>query len=576
MKTPILYAMTAAWLWLGPALSFAQPADAPPENPPPGDTNEARQANPPPAPAPGETPENAPPPAVPDAAPGANEAPTPGGPESAPANAPATSPVRREVRPTSAAPTTEPAATQGEAPVKGDGTLRLNFRNAPLEQVLNYLSEAAGYVIVLETEVRGKLNVWSNQPLNKEEALDLLNRVLNQNGYAAIQDGRTLTIVSRDDAKKRDVPVKTGADPAGIPKNDQMVTQILPIRFVSATQLSKDLLPLFPSSASIAANEGGNALVITDTQANIKRIAEIIRALDTSIASVSAVRVFRLQFADAKALATAVKDLFATSDNTRGGNQQQQRQFFRGGGPFGMPGGGGDQSASSGSGRVSTPKVTAVADELSNSLVVSAPEEQMPVVEDLVRQLDTSVDDLTELRVFRLKYADAQETADLIASLFPDTTTQSGRGQGRFGGFMGPGGQGNTSGAQSTRIQKQSKVTAVADARTGSVVVTAAHTFMEQIAQMITQLDADPAKKQKVYVFSVENTDPSTVETVVRGLFEGQNTRNRSTTSNTRQAGSQLNSRATAAQQNQTIGSRNSSGSFGSSGGSFGGSTTGR
>ena len=34
MKTPILYAMTAAWLWLGPALSFAQPADAPPENPP--------------------------------------------------------------------------------------------------------------------------------------------------------------------------------------------------------------------------------------------------------------------------------------------------------------------------------------------------------------------------------------------------------------------------------------------------------------------------------------------------------------------------------------------------------------
>jgi len=204
----------------------------------------------------------------------------------------------------------------------------------------------------------------------------------------------------------------------------------------------------------------------------------------------------------------------------------------------------------------------------------------MPVVEDLVRQLDTSVDDLTELRVFRLKYADAQETADLIASLFPDTTTQSGRGQGRFGGFMGPGGPmgggGNTSSAQSTRIQKQSKVTAVADARTGSVVVTAAHTFMEQIAQMITQLDADPAKKQKVYVFSVENTDPSTVETVVRGLFEGQNTRNRTTTSNSRQAGSQLNSRATAAQQNQTVGSRNSSSSFGSSGGSFGGSTTGR
>jgi hypothetical protein len=56
--------------------------------------------------------------------------------------------------------------------------------------------------------------------------------------------------------------------------------------------------------------------------------------------------------------------------------------------------------------------VVAVAEERSNSVVVSAPDEQMPVIVDLINQVDTNVEDITELRVFRLHFADAQETAD--------------------------------------------------------------------------------------------------------------------------------------------------------------------
>jgi type II secretory pathway component GspD/PulD (secretin) len=74
----------------------------------------------------------------------------------------------------------------------GDKALRMNFRGVPLEQVLNYMSDAAGFIIVLETQVSGTVDVWSNQPLAQGEAVALLNSVLNKNGYAAIQDGRTL------------------------------------------------------------------------------------------------------------------------------------------------------------------------------------------------------------------------------------------------------------------------------------------------------------------------------------------------------------------------------------------------
>src|SRR5262245_24131527 len=55
--------------------------------------------------------------------------------------------------------------------------IRFNFRGVPLEMVLNYLSEAAGFIIVLETRVEGKVDAWSNQPLTKDEAVELLNTI---------------------------------------------------------------------------------------------------------------------------------------------------------------------------------------------------------------------------------------------------------------------------------------------------------------------------------------------------------------------------------------------------------------
>ena len=91
--------------------------------------------------------------------------------------------------------------------------MRLNFRGAPIELVLNYLSDAAGFIIQLNTPVKGKVDVWSNQPVTKEEAVELLNSVLNKNGYAAVRNGRMLTIMSKDDAIHGDIPVKVGNEP---------------------------------------------------------------------------------------------------------------------------------------------------------------------------------------------------------------------------------------------------------------------------------------------------------------------------------------------------------------------------
>ncbi|MEW6237851.1 MAG: secretin N-terminal domain-containing protein [Candidatus Omnitrophota bacterium] len=465
----------------------------------------------------------------------------------------------------------------------GEG-LRLNFRGASLDEVLDYLSRAAGFTIIKNANVDGQLDVWSHQPLNKDEAVDLLNTVLNEKGFAAVRNERVLTIVTREEAKKRNIPVKKGNEPAAIPKTDEMVTQIIPVRFANAVKLIDNLSPLLASYATMTADESSNAIVLTDTQANIRRIAEIIRALDSSISGVSSIKVFPLKFADASELAQVVNDLFqndesgstASSRNRQRGGNRFQMMF---GGPPGMQQQtpeGGDSEA-----RQAAFRITAAADEQTNSLIVSAPEEVMPTIEHLVEQVDAAKEELTEIRVFRLQNADAEEMAQLITDLFQDQTTSNQTQQrGLFGGRRfampgmpgmpgGPGGPSQQNQSDSERKLAQETVTAVADIRTKSVVVSASKDLMLQIEQMIKQLDANPSKTQRVYIYTLKNADVDYVADVLSGMFQEQSLGTSRTSSTSRTSATGRNSSTS----NSSSSSRNSSNSgFGGDSSSMGSS----
>jgi len=376
-------------------------------------------------------------------------------------NSPAAAPTpAEEAKVATAPPQAPPPAIEGltnSTTLTDTNLLRLNFRGASLEMVLDYLSEAAGFIINLHASPRGRVDVWSNTPVTKEEALSLLDSVLRKNGYAAIRNGRTLTIVNRDEAKVYDIPVKLGSNPESIPRNDEIVTQIIPVRYVEVTQLTKDLQPLVSSQTTMTANEAGNSIVITDTQANIRRVAEIIQAIDNG------------------------------------------------------------------------------------------------------------AEDFTEVRVFRLQNSDPTEISDLLTSLFPDETRSGGSSQSpvQFGGFRrffggGPPGMASstsTSGSQTQRIKKRARVLAVPDARTSSVVVSAAKDLMSQIEAVVQELDSSKARKQAVHVYQLKNADPEEVQQVLQEMFERNSTsgsrsqsQNTSTLSNRRTSQSSSTARSSSSQ----------------------------
>lgn len=385
---------------------------------------------------------------------------------------------------TNAPAATSVAATETHAtnaPVllaNGEPGLRMNFRGASLDLVLNYLSEAAGFIIVLDTKVSGKIDAWSNQPLSKDEAVDLLNSVLNKNGYAAIRHGRTLTIVNKDDARTKDIPVILESDPDKIPKTDEMVTQIMPVKFIEVAQLLKDLQPLVATATTMTANEAGNSIIMTDTRANINRVAQIIRAIDQGAEDVTEVKVFRLEFADPTEMATLLTSLFSESGGSSSSSSSSSQSSMR----FGFGGFGGF-------------------------------------------------------------------------------------GRSDRGGDRGSGG-GDSGSSQSQRIKKRSKVTAVADTRTASVAVTCTSGLMSQIEEMVKQLDSDPAKKQKVYVYQVNPGDVTQVQQVLKEMFE---TSGSSRSSSSRSSSSQNSVLQNRANQNQTTGGSSGGGStFGTGGGGGG------
>ena len=170
--------------------------------------------------------------------------------------------------------------------------------------------------------------------------------------------------------------------------------------------------------------------------------------------------------------------------------------------------------------------------------------------------------------------------AEILTGLFPDeTNTRAGnnnnRGQ-RFGGFgmFGGGNQGGGNAANSGasgRALKKGKVTAVPDPRTSSIIVSADRSLMGQIAEMVKQLDSNPARKQQVFVYSLNNADPQQVQNVLQGLFQRMNSNTRNMQNN--QQNSFLTTRSTQQQQQQNNVNRSSgfgSGS-GGGGGGFGG-----
>ncbi len=414
--------------------------------------------------------------------------------------------------------------------------ISMRFKDASLDHILEFVAEVTGYTIVKSADLDMRVTIISPDDMPVDEAFSVLNTTLAIKGYTSIVNGRSLKIVPLSEVKLEATPIQVGSDPEAIKSEDTITTQVMPLSSADATQLVKDLKDFVPQYGVMTAYGRSNTLIITASSANIKRLAEIVRELDISMADRIKIEVFSLQYADATSLAEVITKLYEKPrDAEVAAEQERQQRGRRGGfggrGQFGGDGGGGEtatdeSSPTEGGALQMLGEVKAVADENTNSLIVSASQPNLIAIRRLVAELDVQRSSEPETRVFSLKYGDATEIGNELNQAFSSAARNVFTGTGGFGGGGGRGRRFFEE--QQQELNRQSgagvlglpELTAVPDARTNSVIVTTTAQQMDAVGKLIEQLDRDIADfAEATRIFTLEHADAANVSAVLNELL---------------------------------------------------------
>src|SRR5437762_6291686 len=166
------------------------------------------------------------------------------------------------------------AAPVGHA---ADDMVTLNFVNADIDAVVKAVAEMTGRNFILDPKVKGVVNIMSARPVPVSLVYPTLLSALRLQGYAAVESNGVTKIVPEADAKQHASPVTVGPVTAG---GDRLVTEVYALKNELAPPLVNVLPPLLTPKNNLTAVPTGNALVINDYAANLRRIERIIASLD--------------------------------------------------------------------------------------------------------------------------------------------------------------------------------------------------------------------------------------------------------------------------------------------------------
>ncbi len=303
-----------------------------------------------------------------------------------------------------------PGPTAPEVPAAQRGRfVVLNFDNADIETVIQASSEIIGFNYVLAPDVRGKVTVQTSGRIAQEDVFGVLLAILEVHGFTAVKAGNLYKIVRIEGARERAVPTVVGQTPDPTRITDEIVTQIVPLRYSSVADLSTLLRPLISARGTLIAHRETNVLIITDAASNIRRLLDIIRLVDVQVAQ-EELQIIPIKFADAADLANILNQLFASGrigtvapgvPPTAPGTLTPPTAPPTPGVP-GQPGAAQER------------RPLIIAERRSNSLIIHAKKHEVETIKRLIGQLDINI--YGGRRVF-IYYAENAKAKDLTSTL---------------------------------------------------------------------------------------------------------------------------------------------------------------
>lgn len=163
---------------------------------------------------------------------------------------------------------------------KEDDVVVLNFVDANLMDIIRTIGEITDENFILAPGVSGKITIQTAKPVNKKDVFAIFESILEVNGLSAIKTGSYYKILQSSSAKQRSIEIRGEKDLESVPPGDSLITQIIPIEFVSANDIAPVLQPMISSAGSIYNYSKANTLILTDISSNIRKALDIIKLLD--------------------------------------------------------------------------------------------------------------------------------------------------------------------------------------------------------------------------------------------------------------------------------------------------------
>ncbi len=186
-------------------------------------------------------------------------------------------------------------------PGMADRLVSVNFDQVDIRMVLKTIGDITGINFVVDKSVAGPVTVISPTKIRLGKLYGMLESILDVQGYAAIPGDGLVKVVPKARAGKHSLLVRLGTDPAQIPQTDSIVTQIMPLTYADADEVSRIIQPFLGVDAQISTYPRTNSIVVTDTSSNIHHLSAIIGQLDVP-GSKEDVTVIPLKYASAQVL----------------------------------------------------------------------------------------------------------------------------------------------------------------------------------------------------------------------------------------------------------------------------------
>lgn len=313
-----------------------------------------------------------------------------------------------------------------------------NFKNTDINEFVNIVGRNLKKTMIVDPNVRGKINVRSYDLLTEEQYYQFFLNVLEVYGFSAVQvENNVVKIIRNKDAKTSSIPV-VGNDSDFI--GDEMVTRIVEVKNVTVRELVPLLRQLSDQAGggNVTNYDPANVIMLTGSAAVVNRLVKIIERVDR--AGDQDVQIIKLQHASASEMVRIIEAMNKPEQGSKAGTPT----FL-------------------------IPKI--VADDRTNSVIVSGESQARERIAKLVSLLDSELESNGNTRVYYLKYSKAEDLVKVLEGVSKSIEAEESSGN-----------------STKTRTKKRN-VSIDAHEDTNTLVITAQPDMLRSLEAVIRQLD---------------------------------------------------------------------------------------